>query len=413
MGHTQDRLVIEAKAPDIRGAAGLLGALHQWLPTAKRPSPQEGLRTYRRPRWRGPLLASLLLLPTLASGAYLAFVATDRYVSEARFVVRTASKPAGSGGFGAIFQLVGISRADDDVFSVQDFLSSRDAIEKLGQKLPLKDIYSRPGVDFLMRYPSLIYGGTHEEFYKYIKTLVDVAYNATTGITTLDVQAFQPEDAHKVASALLDLAEEKVNELNGRLREDAIKVASDEVARSEARLTEAMVKITTFQNRELMIDPAKNSAMLGELIGRLGADLADTQFKATEKAGGAPSDPGLSVLNQRATALQSQIQHEREQIAGDSSGLADKLAVYERLAMERDFAKQALNRSLETLDAARTEARRQQLFLERVVSPSEPDYPTMPARASAFATILTLNLIALMVFWLFRTGLQEHAQADS
>jgi len=50
------------------------------------------------------------------------------------------------------------------------------------------------------------------------------------------------------------------------------------------------------------------------------------------------------------------------------------------------------------------------LFLERIVSPQLSDYPMMPASLWTFFTVFALNLIALMIIWLLRTGVQEHAQ---
>jgi len=410
---TQDPLEVRTEAHSVRDNAGSMTSFQRWLPLARRAEPEGELRLYRPPHWRKYVFLFVLLLPTIAAGVYFAFIASDRYLSEARFVVRTASKPSGSGGLGAVLQMVGFSRSDDDVFSVQDFMTSREAIDQLNKRLPLRDIYSRPGADFLMRYPSVIFGPTREELYKYIRMLVSVTYNNTTGITTLSVQAFRPDDAHAIATTLLDLAEDKVNELNARIRGDAVRVANDQVKLSENRLTEATLKITAFQNRELMIDPAKNSVMLNDLIASLGADLADTQSKVREMSSNSPEDPGLSVLNDRVLALKNQIQAERQEVAGDPKALADKLAVYERLAMDRHFAVDALDRSLETQGSAEVEARRQQLFLERIVSPNDPDYATMPLRAWSFATIAILNLLGLMILWLFRTGLQEHAQTDS
>ena len=76
----------------------------------------------------------------------------------------------------------------------------------------------------------------------------------------------------------------------------------------------------------------------------------------------------------------------------------------------RDFAKAALTRSLDALDLARAEARRQQLFLQRVVSPQKADYPLKPDSLMTFLTVFALNLIAVMVVWLLRTGVREHAQ---
>ncbi len=182
--------------------------------------------------------------------------------------------------------------------------------------------------------------------------------------------------------------------------------------RSEARLADALVKVTTFRNRELMLDPEKNSVLLADLIGQLGTDLAQTQSRATEKENISPNDPGLAPLRERAAALQNQIQAERGKISNNSTGLADKLAAYERLKTEQDFAKTALSHALDSLDAARTEARRQQLFLERIVNPHAADYPNMPESLWTLFTVFSVNAVGLMIFWMLRSGLREHAQVS-
>jgi hypothetical protein len=51
--------------------------------------------------WRKPLVLLACISPTIVIGLYLGFVATDRYVSESAFVVRSASRPTGVGGLGA------------------------------------------------------------------------------------------------------------------------------------------------------------------------------------------------------------------------------------------------------------------------------------------------------------------------
>jgi capsular polysaccharide transport system permease protein len=407
---TEEKPALRIEALPLREQPGFLSLLRQW-PRALRN--QQNLRLYRprqASRWRAYAFLFIGLLPTWLTGVYLAAFATDRYMSVTSFVVRTASRPTGPTGFGSLLQMVGFSRSDDDVFSVQDFLRSREAVDRLGKQLQLREIFSHSGRDFVMAFPSFRYGDTNEEFYEYVQNFVDVVYNDTTGITTLTIQAFRPQDAYQMASVMLALAEGKVNELNARIRDDAVRVADGEVQRSQARLSNAMVQVTAFRNREMMMDPNRSSIILSELIGHLGEDLAETQSLAREKASGSPEDPGLPALRQKAAALQSQIQAERGKIANDSTGLADKLAAYERLTMERDFAQAALTRSLDALDLARAEARRQQLFLERIVSPQLPDYPLRPASLATFFTVLALNLIALMVVWLLRTGVQEHVQ---
>jgi len=392
---------------------GLLSAFRRRELAPSTAPRHDELRLHKKSRLGAYLFLAVGMLPTLATAGYLVFFSQPRYISEASFVVRTASKPTGSStGLGALLQMVGLSRSDDDIFSVQDFLKSRDAINQLGQKLPLHEIFSHSGRDYVMSYPNVVYGNTSEEFYKYTQNFIDVIFNSTTGITTLSVYAFRPDDAHQMASGLLDLAEDKVNELNQRIRSDAIRVADEEVKRSEARLSDAMVRMTAFRNKELMLDPEKNSVLLADLIGHLGQDLAVTQSTAREKEGNSPNDPGLAALRQRAAALQNQIQLERGKISNDTNGLADKLAGYERLTAERDFAKDALTHALDALDAARAEARRQQLFLERIVNPARPDFPMAPSSLWILFMVFCLNAVGVMVLWMLRAGLREHAQVS-
>jgi capsular polysaccharide transport system permease protein len=108
----------------------LVSNRRMWGP-ARRPSSSRGSSSFRGftlGRWRIAARIVLVLLPTLLTAVYYGAIATDRYVSEARFVIRTASKPSSlAGGLGALLQLVGMSRSEDDAYAVRDFLLSRDA----------------------------------------------------------------------------------------------------------------------------------------------------------------------------------------------------------------------------------------------------------------------------------------------
>jgi capsular polysaccharide transport system permease protein len=305
--------------------------------------------------------------------------------------------------------MTGLARAQDEVFSVQAFLRSRDAVDRILEELPIRDFYGHPSADPIARYPSFFYGPTVEELHKYLSWMITTSYNSTTGITTLRVQAFRPEDARAVASILLDLGEQIVNRMNARIQADAVRIAASEVKRNEDRLVEAQLAITRFRNAELIIDPAGSSIIITELIARLSAELAQTEAQIREYSAAAATNPVLSSLRRRAEALRAQIGHERQRISSDSEGLADKLATYERLALDREFAKQNLAAVVRSLETAQLEARRQQLYLERIVEPAAPDYPAAPERVRMIATAAGMNLVALLVGWLIWSGLREHA----
>jgi capsular polysaccharide transport system permease protein len=362
--------------------------------------------------WRKPLMFLLKLSPTIVIGLYMGFVAADRYVSEAAFVVRSASKPTGASGFGALLQITGISR-NDDTYSVNEFLVSRDAVTQLQSRLPLAEMYGAKGADFLSRYPSVIFGPTTEQLYKYFSYMSEVNFNSLTGVTTLRVQAFRPEDARAINSTLLDLSERLINQLNERIRQDTVRVYEQQVALEQQRLVDDQVAIVAFQNKELTIDPKTNSLAVSQLLGRLGGDLAQAQTRITATKSSSPDNPTLPVMRGQAAATASQIAVERARIGDGSDGLADKLGQFTRLDMERSFAIAALSTANAALDNAKLEAQRKQLYLDRIVEPNMADYAIRPQRIWITSTALLLNLLALMMIWMIRSGVREHGSIGS
>ncbi|MGE0698338.1 MAG: capsule biosynthesis protein [Hyphomicrobiaceae bacterium] len=360
-----------------------------------------------RGSWGRRLKQLLYVSPTVLALLYFGVIASDRYVSQAQFIIRTASRPVGAAGFGSFLQMAGLGRSQDDVFSVQSFLGSRDAVSLLVEKLPIREYYADAGIDPIARFPSLLYGQTLEELHRYLGWMISTSFSTNTGITTLRVQAFQPEHARLVADTLLALSEQMVNRMNERIHSDAVRLAETEVKHNEDRLVAAQIAITRFRNDELTIDPASSSIIVTELVARLSAELAQAQTMLREMSASTPDGPLIPSMRRRIAALEVQIDTERRKISGESGGLAGKLAIYERLVLEREFAKTMLANSVRSLDTARVEGRRQQLYLERITQPAAADYPVAPERVRMIFTILGANALALLVGWLIYAGVAE------
>ena len=373
----------------------------QWLKSPPR------LRLLPRNGW---LRWGLLLLPSILAALYYGAIASDQYESEARFVVRSANRPEMSGTLSFLVQL-GLARSQDDSFIVQDFIGSRDAVDRLKARLPLDRIFGPPGADFLARWPSILYGPQDEELYKYLKRMISVVHSERTGITTLKVRTFDAADAKAVADALLRESEDLVNRLNGRLLTDAIANSAAEVKNAQERLITAQTRLTEFQNRELMVDPVRNAVALGELIARLSAELGVVQAQIAEMKGGTAASPQLAALQRKATALQQQVTEERRRIASDHDGLAARLATYERLQLEREFARRMLSAAEAELVRSRSDATRQLLYLEQVVEPSHADYAMHPRRVRLIMAIAIGNFIVAIILLLLRAGYREHASS--
>src|ERR1700741_4509900 len=102
-------------------------------------------------RWAFVLV---VVVPVFLSAVYYGLVASDRFVSEAQYVVRGVSTQRAT-GLDILFRTFGISRAVDDTHAVQNYLLSRDAVRALEPKVKLREIFSNETADRLSRFPRL------------------------------------------------------------------------------------------------------------------------------------------------------------------------------------------------------------------------------------------------------------------
>lgn len=362
----------------------------------------------RLPLWLRRRAWMILFLPTFLSAIYFFAMASNQYESEAKFVVRSAQRPDSLGGLSFLVQL-GLQRSQDDSFIVQDYMSSRDAVRELQQRLPLRTMFETNALDIIAGYPSLLYGQREERFYKYFQTMVSVVHTDKTGISTLKVRAFSAENAKEIADSLLQLGEGLINRLNGRLLRDAVGRADAEVVEAQNRVIAAQAALTAFRNRELLIDPTRNAVALAELIAKLSAELASTRAQIAEAKMNSSTGPQVPILERKAIALDEQIVLERERVARSSDGLAERIATYERLTLEREFANRMLGTNEGDLVRAKAEAAKQLLYLERVVEPNLADYSTQPKRWRYVLTVFVANLLLVLIAWLVFTGIREHS----
>jgi hypothetical protein len=91
-----------------------------------------------------------------------------------------------------------------------------------------------------------------------------------------------------------------------------------------------------------------------------------------------PDNPQIQVLNNRIAALSAQIATERGRVTRGDEALTQQVAGYERLQLEREFADRQLASATASLEQARSDALRQQVFLLRVAEPNLPQRATYP-----------------------------------
>lgn len=172
----------------------------------------------------------LVVIPTLLAGVYFGLVASDIYVSESRFVVRSQDKEAQS-GLGALLQGTGFTHSEDSVYVVRDFMQSRDALGQLEKELNVSAMFGAKSVDLVSRFNPLGVDPSFENLYKYYSRRTDIDVDSTSGITTLTVNTFTDSSAYAINGALLAAAERLVNKMNARMQSDLVAAARRKLMR--------------------------------------------------------------------------------------------------------------------------------------------------------------------------------------
>lgn len=356
------------------------------------------------------LFVATVLVPTLLAALYYGVVASDIYVSESRFIVRSPQKQQ-TGGLGALLQSTGFSgfaRAQDDVYTVHDYILSRDALSLLDAKLDLRGAFSDDRIDRLNRFPSLDFDDSFEALHRYYQKRVTVNLDTLSSISTLTVSAFSAEQAQQINELLLEAAEQLVNKLNERGRQDLIRFAAAEVAQAEQRAKEAALAVAAFRNQQTVVDPERQTTIHLQQISKLQDELILTKTQLAQLRAFTPDNPQLPALQVKARTLQAEIDAEIAKVAGGRSSLSNKAAEFQRLALEREFADRQLAAALVSLEQARNEAQRKQLYLERIVQPNLPDVATEPRRLRSFLAVVALGLVLWGILSMLIAGVREH-----
>ena len=349
-----------------------------------------------------------VLLPTLAAALYFGALASEVYISESRFVVRSPQRPA-QGGLGALLQGTVFSRSQDDTYSVHDFIRSRDALRELDGKLDLRKSFADPKIDAVNRFPGLEWWDqSFEALHRHYLRHVAIEYDTVSSISVLRVRAYNAEQAQKINAQLLEMGERLVNNMNTRSRQDLIKVAEQEVRIAEDRAKEAAASLSSFRSDRAVFDPDRQSAIQLQSVARLREDLlaAESQLEQVRRV--SPKNPQIGGLEQRVDSLRKAVADENARVLGRSGGLSSKSPAFDRLTLERTFADRQLASAMAALDSARSEAARKQLYLERLVQPNLPDRSVEPRRLRTVVTVLLVGLILWGVVGLVLSSIREH-----
>ena len=357
----------------------------------------------------GPLFVGLVLLPTFLAALYFGVFASDIYISESRFVVRSPDQKSSS-PLGLALAGAGFNNASEEANAAKAFVESREGLRRINKGDAFVEAYSRPSISIFNRFNPLGWNGSFERLYAYYTDKVLLKDEVTTGIMTLEVKAYTSADAHKFNEMLLRMSEQTINEMNRRGREDLIRYAQNEVIEAQQAAQAAGLALAAYRNREGVVDPEMQATAQMAMISKLQDEVISTEAQLSQLREFTPRNPQIPAFENRLVSLRGAIRREMSAVAGGDQSLAATAVQFEKLSLEKEFADQQLTVALASLQEARNESRRQQVYVERIAGPSIPDAPLEPRRWRGVLATLALGLVLWGVASMLRAGIREHAQ---
>lgn len=378
--------------------------------TPKRRGLQAATAYLRRHRW----FMLFVLLPMALAVLYYGLIASDQYVSQSRFVVKSPGQRGGQvSTLASLIQTTGLSRGQEETNSVLDYVRSRNALSDLEKRVNVRAMFGSAQADRPARYPFPGYDAAKfENLYDYYSGKVETHLDMETGLAVLNVKAFDPAEARRLNAELLNLSEVLVNRLNERAHAQQIEEAERRVREAETRVRAARVALGRFRNSQDLIDPAAQATGIYGVVMQLTAQRAALQAQLDQMVRTTPGNPAVPNLRGRISAVTGEINGLAGRVVGNDGAIASKLGGYENLLTEQMFATEMLTAASAALEQARTEAQKQQFYLERVVEPDQPDLALYPKRLVSVLTVLGAALCLYFIGWMLVVGILEHSPED-
>ena len=353
------------------------------------------------------LFCFVVLLPTAIATLYFGFLASDIYISEARFVVHTPEKPTNS-VLGAVLGAGGIAGSGDKSYAVVEYVRSRAALRDANRDGAVLKAYSHDDLSTFDRFGGLFRGKTFEHFYEYFSSKVAIDFDAGTQVTRLNVSAFRPEEAQLINRRLLGLAEQLVNRLNSRAQGDTIRFAQAEVDDAKARDRSAAIALARYRNDRRILDPEKEAAVRLQMVSKLQDEIIKAHTELVQMRQYTPANPQIPNLQTRINSLDKEITKQTSKIAGAPDSLSGDVVRYQSLRIDAEVADKQLAVALASLQDSISEARRKQAYVERIADSNLPDFPLQPFRWKSILATLVLGLVAWGVLRTLIAGIREH-----
>lgn len=338
-------------------------------------------------------LALFVMLPTMVVSYYYYAVATPLYATHTEFVIQKAEASSGGGGGGLGGLLGGSSFATvQESITVQSYLESREAMLRLDDELNFRAHFSGDNIDPLVR---LAPDATNEQVYNtYIGNLT-IGYDPTEGLIRMEVLAADPLTSQAFSQALITYAEEQIDQMSARLREDQMAGAREGFGEAEERLMAARMRVLELQEQRGVLSAEAEVNQVFNQIASFETQLVEQRLRLAEiQASPRPNPTRVQVAEDSIARYEALIADLRASLTGEGDGEVSLARIQSELVLAQadlETRQLMLTEALQGMESARAEAQRQTLYISMGVSPTAPD-------EAAYPKAFEKTLLALVVF---------------
>lgn len=353
-----------------------------------------------------------VLLPWIAFLGYFLFVASDQFIAISKFAVRGAAfeqpvelPTAGSSSRSQTIPMV----VGQDAYIIVAYIKSYKIIEDISARVDVKAAYQHPAADFWERLPA---SATKEQVLEYWNRRVSAAVDGPSGIVTVRVRAFTPDDAVKILNAIIWASENLANDISARARRDMVSKAENEVTRAVGVVQQALSDLQRFRERAGVLDPVSSATMTNTLLLQLLGEKIKLENELYVLQRVSPDNlVAQRVLRTSIESVQQQVDRLKNSLTGQSNegrSIAAALVDYERLEMQRILSQKLLTLAQESLQRAAQRASRQNIYLTTFVAPFVPQESEYPQRGQLLAMYCALILIVWGILTLLVATVDDH-----
>lgn len=336
---------------------------------------------------------------------YFSLIASDRYVSRAQLVIKQADQIK---MLPDTLSMLGIGGSNhEDVLLIQDYLNSPDLIVKLDKALNLKAHYQSHKVDYFSRLQS---NASREQFIKYYRNHLTLQLEDTSGVLTIEFQAFDPSYSQRVVDMMLKDSEDFINKLGHQVALEQLAFVEREVNRAYQRVQDEKKKVLEFQNNHQLISPESTSTARLGVVSQIEGQLASQQAQLKQlQSYMRETAPAVISIKARVKALTEQLEQEKARLTGtDKNAMNEVTATYMDVKTQANLAADLYKSGLISLEQARVEAYRKLKHLLVVSKPTLPEDAEYPRRLYNLATIGVLLCLFYGLIIMGLATLREH-----